>query len=58
MWWYSACGEQVGPVTGAQLAAMLTSGEVSMSTWVFEDGTADWQELGRAQERLPRLSTL
>ena len=57
-WWYSASGEQVGPVTSGALAALLANGEVSLSTWVFEGGTADWQELSVARERLPRVATL
>jgi hypothetical protein len=55
-WWYSAAsGEQLGPVTGARLAAMLATGEVSMATWVFESGMEDWQELSKAQARLPTV---
>jgi len=57
-WWYSASGEQVGPVTGAALAAMLASGEVTAKTWVFEEGSSDWQELDKARGRLPALATL
>ena len=57
-WWYSASGEQVGPVTSGALAALLANGEVSLSTWVFEGGTADWQELSVARQRLPRVATL
>lgn len=37
---------------------MLTAGDVSLGTWVFESGTADWQELAAARKRLPRLSTI
>ena len=54
-WWYSASGQQQGPVTGAQLAAMLTRGEVTLKTWVFEVGRADWEQLSNAQPRLPQL---
>lgn len=54
-WWYSASGQQQGPVTGAQLAAMLTRGEVTLKTWVFEGGRADWEQLSNAQPRLPQL---
>lgn len=57
-WWYSQGGEQRGPVSGAQLAAMLSSGELSFSTWVFEAGSSDWQELRDAQARLPAVSTV
>ena len=57
-WWYSADGAQVGPVTGGELAALLSRGQVSLTTWVFEAGTADWQELSQAQARLPQLATL
>ena len=58
VWWYSNAGQQVGPVSGGELAALLAAGQVSLGTWVFEAGTADWQELSHAVERLPRLSTL
>jgi len=57
-WWYSDGGQQVGPVGGGELSALLASGRVSLNTWVFEAGTADWQELSTAAERLPQLSTL
>ena len=57
-WWYSAGGEQKGPVSGARLAAMLAGGEISLSTWVFEGGSSDWQELSQAQARLPQISTV
>jgi hypothetical protein len=58
-WWYSIDGEQAGPVSAARLAAMLASGEVSTSTWVFEGGTADWQELSQvAHTRLPSVALM
>ena len=52
-WWYSASGEQVGPVTGGRLAALLANGELNLTTWVFEGGSSDWQELSQVQNRLP-----
>ena len=57
-WWYSASGEQVGPVTGGRLAALLANGELSLSTWVFEGGSSDWQELSQVQNRLPVVHTI
>jgi len=38
VWWYSERGQQRGPVTGTQLAALLAT---------------DWQELATAVGRLP-----
>ena len=57
-WWYSSGGEQRGPVTAGALASLLASGEVSLSTWVYQAGTSDWQELSRAQARLPTVSAI
>ena len=57
-WWYSQAGEQKGPVSAAELAALLASGVLKMTSWVFEGNTADWQELSKVKYRLPRLSTI
>ena len=57
-WWYSDAGEQVGPVTAGRLAALLNHGELTLSTWVFEGGSSDWQELAQVQTRLPAVSTI
>ena len=51
-------GDVSGQSTAGGLAAMLASGEVTLSAWVFESGTADWQELSQAQARLPTVSTI
>ena len=57
-WWYSAGGTQCGPVTGGRLAALLANGELSLSSWVFEGGTSDWQELSQVQFRLPAVAIM
>ena len=41
-----------------KLAALLASGEISTSTYVFEGGTTDWIELGQAQARLPPVAIM
>ena len=57
-WWFSAGGEQGGPVTGGRLAALLANGELTLSNWVFEGGSSDWQELSQVQHRLPVVAVM
>ena len=52
-WWYSAAGEQKGPVSGPAMTAMLSSGEVNQDTWVFESGMDDWKQLSAVMSMLP-----
>ena len=51
-WWYSQEGEQLGPVTAAELQRLLQEGTLHMGTYVFEDGTEDWAELHTVIDKL------
>lgn len=57
-WWYSDAGTQTGPVSPSELAALLAGGKLRLSSWVFESGTADWQELSAVLDRLPPVHSL
>ena len=41
---------QEGPVSGADLEAMLSSGTISTDTLVWHDGMADWVQLGTVSD--------
>lgn len=42
-WYVAANGKSIGPLSTAQLAASIASGQYSSSTLVWRDGFADWQ---------------
>jgi hypothetical protein len=42
-WYYGEAGQQKGPVSEAQLAALLESGALAPSTLVWTDGMTEWQ---------------
>jgi hypothetical protein len=41
-WYYSSNATQMGPVTDAELRAMLASGKVSSTDMVWREGMKDW----------------
>ncbi len=41
-WYVAANGKSIGPLSTAQLAASIASGQYSASTLVWRDGFADW----------------
>jgi len=44
--WYYAVGEDAqGPVSQADLLRMIGRGEISLDTYVFEEGMEDWTPL-------------
>jgi uncharacterized RDD family membrane protein YckC len=43
MWYYSENGEQRGPVTDVDLAALVQTGKIDSETLVWREGQADWQ---------------
>jgi hypothetical protein len=58
-WFYVRNGHQVGPVTEAQLAELLRSGEINHDTSVWREGMADWQPLSLVYPgSLPSLTAL
>ena len=55
-WWYLLHAEQVGPVGAVELLAQLRGGALTPTTYVYEEGTAEWVELSEVVERLPKPS--
>lgn len=49
-WYYSKNGTQLGPVSQAELAAKLASGEVSLYDLVWKEGMGDWIPASRVPE--------
>ncbi len=47
-WYYSLNGQQTGPVTEAQLTALISSGAINTSTLVWKEGMPDWQAISIA----------
>jgi hypothetical protein len=46
-WHYSSNGQQLGPVTSAQLKQLVGSGQLQATDMVWKDGMADWAPAGR-----------
>lgn len=52
-WWYTdESGELQGPVWGDDLLEMISRGEISGQSWVFEQGTEDWISIAQAERRI------
>ncbi len=47
-WYHAVGGSPVGPVTQADLLRLLGKGEITLETWVFEEGMTDWAPLRQA----------
>jgi len=54
-WFYSMDGQQLGPVSDAQLDELLGSGKISRATLVWREGMTDWQPLGEVRAGNPPL---
>lgn len=50
IWHVVVDGEQVGPVSGADVRARLARGEISGDTYVWREGLSDWQKLSVVAE--------
>lgn len=48
-WHYAAEGQQLGPVSDAELDALLREGKINSSTLVWREGMPDWQPLSSAR---------
>jgi hypothetical protein len=46
-WFYSEQGNQVGPISGAQLKAMADSGQIGRQTLVWKEGMSEWAPASR-----------
>ena len=46
-WYYADAGQQVGPISEAELEALAQSGKIQPSTLVWRDGLADWIPYGQ-----------
>jgi uncharacterized RDD family membrane protein YckC len=51
-WFYASNGTQQGPVTEADLLALLQAGTISANTQVWQEGMADWKPLSEARPDL------
>src|SRR4051812_20620699 len=43
-------GEQVGPLSGSDVKARLSRGEISGETFIWREGLADWQKVSSVPE--------
>jgi uncharacterized RDD family membrane protein YckC len=57
-WYYAAGGRQAGPVTEAELEALVSSGAVRGETLVWREGMAEWQRLDVARPVAPQSVTV
>jgi uncharacterized RDD family membrane protein YckC len=57
-WYYMRGEERVGPITDAEVAALVRSGSITAETWVWREGMAQWQQYGEvaAPETVSPLS--
>lgn len=49
-WYYAVNGSQQGPISKAQLIALMRAGTVSAADHVFREGSADWTLAGEVGE--------
>lgn len=42
-WWYVSDGQKVGPISGAELSALLINGKIDSSTLVWSPGLHEWK---------------
>src|SRR6188472_1248011 len=54
-WYYHLGGQQLGPVSDAELANLLQSGRINRNTPVWREGMADWQPLSAARPDGPPM---
>lgn len=47
-WFYASNGQQAGPISEAELEALLRAGTINPQTLVWREGMTDWQPLGEA----------
>lgn len=52
-WHYVRDGLSVGPLSGAELAALEANGSVNAATLVWTDGMGQWEPLGTQRSKLP-----
>jgi uncharacterized RDD family membrane protein YckC len=52
-WYYAAGGRQAGPITEAELDALITSGAVKGDTLVWREGMQEWQPHRVARPEVP-----
>lgn len=51
-WYYASNGTQHGPVTEADLLALIQAGTIAATTQVWQEGMADWKPLSEARPDL------
>lgn len=50
-WHYAAEGQQLGPVSDAELGTLLREGKITPDTLVWREGMAEWQPLATARSQ-------
>ena len=48
-WYYATGGQQVGPITDAELEQLVRAGTITADTLVWREGMTDWQPYARTQ---------
>jgi hypothetical protein len=48
-WFYASNGQQAGPISEAELEALLRAGTINPQTLIWREGMTDWQPLGVAR---------
>lgn len=57
-WFYAVGGQQLGPVSEAQFAALVQSGTINVQTLVWREGMANWQPYGQVVSPPPAIPGL
>lgn len=56
-WYVVVDGEQVGPLSIAEVSQRLGRGEINADTFAWRDGLADWQKISAVAELAPLVSS-
>ena len=56
-WYYATGGQQVGPITDADLEQLVHAGTVTSETLVWHEGLTDWQPYGSPHAGAPATAT-
>ena len=55
-WYYSQAGQQIGPITSAQLKKNAASGPLQPADLVWKDGMAEWTPAVRVKGLFPAVT--
>ena len=56
-WYYATGGQQIGPITDADLEQLVHAGTVTSETLVWHEGLTDWQPYGSTHAGAPAAAT-